>query len=334
MTQRRIAFVTGGAGFIGSNIVARLAEDRTLDVVVCDRLREAELGKWKNIAKHPIGDFVAPHDMFEWLEKRWRDIEVVVHMAAVSSTTEPDADKIVHSNFTLSRDLFRWCADRQRRFVYASSAATYGDGANGFDDDNDFEALAALRPLNTYGWSKATFDLFAARQALRDYAPPQWVGLKFFNVYGPNEDHKHSMKSVASQIWPHVQGGHGVQLFKSYRPDVPDGGQKRDFVYVRDVADVTEWLVGNPQVNGIFNLGSGAARSFEDMARAVFKAAGKPARIDYTPMPPAIRDKYQYFTEARMDRLAAAGYARPMTGLEEGIGDYVSAYLSQPDPYR
>ena len=334
MTQRRIAFVTGGAGFIGSNIVARLAEDRSLDVVVCDRLREAELGKWKNIAKHPIGDFVAPDDMFEWLEKRWRDIEVVVHMAAVSSTTEPDADKIVHSNFTLSRDLFRWCADRQRRFVYASSAATYGDGANGFDDDNDYVALAALRPLNTYGWSKATFDLFAARQAQRDYAPPQWVGLKFFNVYGPNEDHKHSMKSVASQIWPHVQGGHGVQLFKSYRPDVPDGGQKRDFVYVRDVADVTEWLVGNPQVNGIFNLGSGTARSFEDMARAVFKAAGKPARIDYTPMPPAIRDKYQYFTQARMDRLAAAGYVKPMTGLEAGIGDYVSAYLSQPDPYR
>ena len=334
MTQRRIAFVTGGAGFIGSNIVARLAEDRTLDVVVCDRLREADLGKWKNIAKHPIGDFVAPEAMFEWLEKRWRDIEVVIHMAAVSSTTEPDADKIVHSNFTLSRDLFRWCADRQRRFVYASSAATYGDGANGFDDDNDYEALAALRPLNTYGWSKATFDLFAARQALRDYAPPQWVGLKFFNVYGPNEDHKHSMKSVASQIWPHVQGGHGVQLFKSYRADVPDGGQKRDFVYVRDVADVSEWLVRNPQVNGIFNLGSGVARSFEDMARAVFTAAGKPAKIDYTPMPPAIRDKYQYFTEARMHRLAAAGYAEPMTGLEAGIGDYVATYLSQPDPYR
>ncbi|WP_372785873.1 ADP-glyceromanno-heptose 6-epimerase [Phenylobacterium sp.] len=334
MTQRRIAFVTGGAGFIGSNIVAKLAEDRTLDVVVCDRLREAELGKWKNIAKHAIGDFVAPEEMFDWLEKRWRDIEVVVHMAAVSSTTEPDADKIVHSNFTLSRDLFRWCADRQRRFVYASSAATYGDGAYGFDDDNGYEALAALRPLNTYGWSKALFDLFAMRQALRDYAPPQWVGLKFFNVYGPNEEHKHAMKSVASQIWPHVRDGHGVQLFKSYRPDVPDGGQKRDFVYVRDVADITEWLTQSPEVNGIFNLGSGEARSFEDMARAVFAAAGKNAQIDYTPMPPAIRDKYQYFTEARMDRLKAAGYAKPMTPLEEGIGDYVRSYLSQPDPYR
>jgi ADP-L-glycero-D-manno-heptose 6-epimerase len=331
---RRIAFVTGGAGFIGSNIVAKLAEDPTLDVVVCDRLRDAELGKWRNISKHPIGDFVAPEEMFDWLEKRWRDIEVVVHMGAVSSTTEPDADKIIHSNFTLSRDLFRWCTDRQRRLVYASSAATYGDGALGFDDDNSFEALTALRPLNTYGWSKSLFDLFAARQASRDYAPPQWVGLKFFNVYGPNEEHKHSMKSVAAQIWPHIRDGHGVQLFKSYRPEIADGGQLRDFVYVRDVAEVVAWLVANPQVNGVYNLGSGQARTFEDLARAVFAAAGREPQIDYIPMPPAIRDKYQYFTQARMDRLREAGYAAPFTGLDEGIGDYVKRYLSQPDPYR
>jgi ADP-L-glycero-D-manno-heptose 6-epimerase len=331
---RKIVFVTGGAGFIGSNIAARLAEDRDLDVVVCDRLREAELGKWRNIAKHPIGDFVAPEEMMDWLEKRWREIELVVHMAAVSTTLEPDADKIIHANFTLSRDLFRWCADRQRRLVYASSAATYGAGEHGFDDDNDYEALARLRPLNTYGWSKALFDLFAARQALRDYAPPQWVGLKFFNVYGPNEEHKHSMKSVASQIWPKVREGQSVQLFKSYRPDVPDGGQSRDFVYVRDAADVTRWLLENPQVNGIYNLGSGHARTFEDVARQVFAAAGKNAQIEYTPMPPAIRDKYQYFTEARMERLIQAGYAKSPTTLEEGIGDYVGRYLSQPDPYR
>jgi ADP-L-glycero-D-manno-heptose 6-epimerase len=332
--SRRIVFVTGGAGFIGSNIVARLAEDRTLDLVVCDRLHEVDSGKWKNLARHPIGDFVHPEDMFDWLERRWRDVELVVHMGAVSSTTEPDADKIIRSNFQLSRDLFRWCADRQRRMIYASSAATYGAGEHGFDDDNDYEALARLKPLNTYGWSKALFDLFAARQAGRDYAPPQWVGLKFFNVYGPNEEHKHSMKSVASQIWPQVREGHAVQLFKSYRADVPDGGQKRDFVYVRDAADVTRWLFENPQVNGIYNLGSGTARSFEDLARQVFEAAGRNAQIDYGPMPPAIRDKYQYFTEAKMERLAAAGYDKPLTGLEEGIGDYVGRYLSQPDPFR
>ena len=331
---RKIIFVTGGAGFIGSNIVARLAEDRELDVVVCDRLREADLGKWRNIAKHPIGDFVAPEHMFDWLEKRWRDVELVVHMAAVSSTTEPDADKIVHSNFTLSRDLFRWCADHQQRLVYASSAATYGGGEYGFDDDDSYEGLARLRPLNTYGWSKALFDLFAARQASRDYAPPQWVGLKFFNVYGPNEEHKHAMKSVASQIWPKVREDHAVQLFKSYRKDVPDGGQQRDFVYVRDAADVIRWLLDNPQVSGIYNLGSGQARSFDEMARQVFQAAGKAPQIEYTPMPPAIRDKYQYFTQARMDRLLSAGYAAPLTTLEDGISDYVGRFLSQPDPYR
>ena len=334
MTQRRIVFVTGGAGFIGSNIVAKLAEDRDIDIVVCDRLREADLGKWRNIAKHPIGDFVAPDQMFEWLEKRWRDVELVVHMAAVSSTTEPDADKIIHSNFTLSRDLFRWCADRQRRFVYASSAATYGAGEQGFEDDNTYEALAALRPLNTYGWSKALFDLFAARQAARDYAPPQWVGLKFFNVYGPNEEHKHAMKSVASQIWPKVRDGQTVQLFKSYRTDVPDGGQTRDFLYVRDVADVTRWIYENADVSGIYNLGSGRARSFQDMATEVFKAAGRNPQIEFTPMPPAIRDKYQYFTQARMERLVAAGYTAPLTSLEDGISDYVGRFLSQPDPYR
>ncbi|MCA3720296.1 ADP-glyceromanno-heptose 6-epimerase, partial [Phenylobacterium sp.] len=267
--SRRIIFVTGGAGFIGSNIVARLAEDRSLDIVVCDRLREADLGKWRNIASHPIGDFVSPEDTFDWLEKRWRDVEAVVHMGAISSTTEPDADRIMRTNFGLSRDLFRWCADRQRRFIYASSAATYGDGTLGFDDRDDFESLAALRPLNAYGWSKALFDVFAARQAGREYAPPQWVGLKFFNVYGPNEGHKGPMKSVAAQIWPSIRDGQGVQLFRSYRQGVPDGGQQRDFVYVRDVAEVVAWLLESPQVSGVYNLGSGRARTFEDLARAV-----------------------------------------------------------------
>jgi ADP-L-glycero-D-manno-heptose 6-epimerase len=330
---RKIAFVTGGAGFIGSNVVARLAKDWELDVVVCDWLGQVEDGKWRNIAKHPIGDFCAPEQMFDWLSKRWQEVEVVIHMGAVSSTTEADADKIIHSNFALSRDLFRWCTDFQRRLIYASSAATYGDGALGFDDDNELDALAKLRPLNAYGWSKALFDIFAVRQAARGYAPPQWAGLKFFNVYGPNEEHKGPMKSVAAQIWPDVAHGRSVKLFKSYRPDVGDGGQLRDFVYVRDVVDVVEWLAGRPEVNGVFNLGSGRARSFREMAEAVFAAAGMAPQIDYAPMPLALRDRYQYFTEAKLERLRAAGYGGQFTSLEDGIGDYVRSYLATPDPY-
>ena len=331
---RRIVFVTGGAGFIGSNIAARLAEDHSLDVVVCDRLRGADTGKWRNLSKHPIGDFVPPEQMWEWLEKRWRDVELVIHMAATSSTMEGDADKIMANNFGLSRDLFRWCADRQRRLLYASSAATYGDGAQGFDDAQDWETLAGLRPLNTYGWSKALFDVFAVRQAARDYAPPQWAGLKFFNVYGPNEEHKGVMRSVASQIWPDVASGRTVKLFRSYNADYAHGGQMRDFVYVRDAVDVVAWLADTPGVNGVFNLGSGEARSFQALAEAVFKAADREPQIEYIEMPKALRDKYQYFTQAKMERLRAAGYAAPLTSLEDGIADYVERYLSKPDPYR
>jgi ADP-L-glycero-D-manno-heptose 6-epimerase len=330
---RRVAFVTGGAGFIGSNVVARLARDPGLDVVVCDWLGAAAAGKWRNIVKHPIADFVPPEQMFEWLGRNAGDVELIVHMGAISSTTEPDADRIVQNNFVLSRDLWNWCAEHRRRLLYASSAATYGDGAGGFDDDNDLAALAALRPLNAYGWSKALFDLYAVREAARGHAPPQWAGLKFFNVYGPNEDHKSSMMSVAAQIWPDVAAGRAVRLFKSYRAGVADGGQLRDFVYVRDVADVVEWLASRPGVSGVFNLGSGRARSFKEMAEAVFRAAGKAPLIEYIPMPEAIRDRYQYFTEARLDRLRRAGYEGQFTSLEDGIGDYVGGYLSKPDPY-
>jgi len=332
--SRRIVLVTGGAGFIGSNIVARLAADWALDVVVCDWLGDTGEGKWRNIAKHPIGDFVAPEQTFDWLARYGADVEVVIHMGAVSSTTETDADKVVRANFVLSRDLWRWCAEHRKRLIYASSGATYGDGALGFDDDNAPAALAALRPLNAYGWSKAMFDLFAARQAARGEAPPQWAGLKFFNVYGPNEEHKGAMKSVAAQIWPDVAHDRAVKLFKSYHPDYADGGQLRDFVYVRDVVDVVEWLAGRPDVNGVFNLGSGRARSFEDLARAVFAAAGSAPRIDYIAMPQALRERYQYFTEARLDRLRAAGYEGQFTALEDGVGDYVRRFLSRPDPHQ
>jgi len=332
--MKKIAFVTGGAGFIGSNIAAQLCESSGLDVVICDWLGDAGEGKWRNLAKHPVADFCQPERMLEWLDDHRADVEVVVHMGAISSTTEPDADLVMRSNFVLSRDLYRWCAEAGTRLIYASSAATYGDGLTGFDDDNDLNALAALRPLNVYGWSKALFDLYAVREAGRGHAPPQWVGLKFFNVYGPNEAHKGEMKSVVAQIWPDVAGGRPVKLFKSYHPDYADGGQLRDFVSVADVTQVVEWLVNRPTVSGVFNLGSGAARSFKDLAEAVFTAAGQPSRIEYVEMPETLRPRYQYFTEARLERLRAAGYDGQFASLESGVGDYVTHFLSQPDPYR
>ncbi|WP_312594739.1 ADP-glyceromanno-heptose 6-epimerase [Brevundimonas sp.] len=333
MTPRMIV-VTGGAGFIGSNIVARLTAETAYDVVVCDRLETADLAKWKNLAKHPIADFWSPEELFEQLERHAERIEAVVHMGAISSTTEPDADLILRTNFTLSRDLWDWCAIRDARMIYASSAATYGDGETGFNDDNDAESLSQLRPLNAYGYSKMLFDQYAVRQADRGQAPRQWAGLKFFNVYGPNEGHKGGMKSVVAQIWPSVQAGETVTLFRSHNPNYADGGQMRDFVYVDDVVDIIEFLLQSPEVSGVFNAGSGQARSFADLAKATFAAAGQSPSIDYVDTPVSIRDRYQYFTEARMDRIRAAGFQGQSTPLEEGVRRYVQNFLSTADPYR
>jgi ADP-L-glycero-D-manno-heptose 6-epimerase len=333
MTPRMIV-VTGGAGFIGSNIVARLTAETAYDVVVCDRLETADLAKWKNLAKHPIADFWSPEELFEQLERHAERSEAVVHMGAISSTTEPDADLILRTNFTLSRDLWDWCAIRDARMIYASSAATYGDGETGFNDDDDAESLSQLRPLNAYGYSKMLFDQYAVRQADRGQAPRQWAGLKFFNVYGPNEGHKGGMKSVVAQIWPRVQAGETVTLFRSHNPNYADGGQMRDFVYVDDVVDIIEFLLQSPEVSGVFNAGSGQARSFADLAKATFAAAGKAPSIDYVDTPVSIRDRYQYFTQARMDRIRAAGFLGQSTPLEEGVRRYVQNFLSTADPYR
>ncbi len=332
--SRRLAMVTGGAGFIGSNIVATLLEQGGYDVAVCDVLGAAAEGKWKNLAKHPICDFVAPEDLFDWLDAHAGELHAVVHMGAVSATTEPDADLILHTNFTLSRDLWNWCAGQGIGLVYASSAATYGDGAEGFDDADDMASLSRLRPLNPYGWSKALFDLYARRQADRGHAPPNWAGLKFFNVYGPNEYHKGQMKSVAAQIWPKVRDGEGVTLFRSHHPDYADGGQLRDFVHVKDAAAVAAWLVDKEGVAGIYNLGTGHARSFRDLAQGLFAAAGRPPAIAYVDTPEDIRGQYQYFTEARMDRLRTIGYVHPFFDLEAGLRDYVQLYLCKADAYR
>lgn len=330
----RMIVVTGGAGFIGSNIVARLCETGAYDVVVCDRIEEAGLSKWKNIAKHPIADFWSPEEMFEQLERHSERIEAVIHMGAISSTTEQDGDLIMRSNFTLSRDLWDWCSIRNVRMIYASSAATYGDGNQGFEDADDLEILNALRPLNAYGYSKYLFDQYAVRQSERDQTPRQWAGLKFFNVYGPNEGHKGGMKSVVAQIWPKVQAGDTVSLFKSHHPDYADGGQLRDFVYVDDVVDIIVWLLANDHISGVFNAGSGKARSFADLAKATFAAAGKEPSIEYIDMPEVLREKYQYFTEAKMDRLRALGFDGQLTPLEEGVRRYVQDYLATGDAYR
>lgn len=326
--------VTGGAGFIGSNIVARLCAEDRRDIVVCDRLEDAASGKWRNIAKHGIADFWQPEELFDQLARHDDHVSAIVHMGAISSTTEADADRIMSTNFSLSRDLWDWCAREGVRFLYASSAATYGDGSLSFADDDDVRSLSALRPLNAYGYSKYLFDLYAARAAARGQAPDQWAGLKFFNVYGPNEGHKGAMKSVVAQIWPSVAAGEPISLFRSHHPDYADGGQMRDFVYVDDVVDMIDWLLETPTVSGVFNAGSGQARSFLDLAHAVFAAAGREPRVTFVDTPESIRDKYQYFTEARMDRLRAAGFPGQSTPLEEGVRRYVQTYLATPDPYR
>lgn len=326
--------VTGGAGFIGSNIVAALNEAGRTDICVVDWLGTDD--KWKNIAKAALDEIVPPEGLDDFLARRGNDISGIVHMGAISSTTESDVDLIVRSNIMLTIQLWNFCTARGVPFIYASSAATYGDGDCGFDDDMSEEALAKLRPMNPYGWSKHMIDRrIAAILRAGGPTPPRWAGLKFFNVYGPNEYHKGSMKSVVAQIFPDVSAGKGVKLFKSHRPDYEDGGQLRDFVYVKDCVNVIRWMLeADHMPSGLYNLGTGAARSFADLARATFSAAGQGEDISYIDMPEAIRDRYQYYTQAEMNRLRQAGYDKPFHSLEDGVKDYVQNYLMAGDTYR
>jgi ADP-L-glycero-D-manno-heptose 6-epimerase len=325
--------VTGGAGFIGSNLLAALDRRGGHELVCVDRLGSGD-HKWRNIAKREIADIVAPERLFDFLNANARAIEAVFHLGAISTTTETDVDLIVQENFRSSLALWMWCARHETRLIYASSAATYGDGAAGFDDDPSTAGLAKLRPLNPYGWSKHVFDRRVARLLTGDAArPAQHVGLKFFNVYGPNEYHKGGQRSVVHHLYPRAVAGEPARLFRSHNPAYPDGGQMRDFVWVGDAVSVMMWLLDHPTVNGLFNLGTGKARSFADLARALYSACGRNLDIEYIDTPEAIRDKYQYFTEARMERLRAAGYALPMTSLEDGVGKYVREHLATADPY-
>jgi ADP-L-glycero-D-manno-heptose 6-epimerase len=321
--------VTGGAGFIGSNLQAALAR-RGLETIVVDSL--GCKGKWQNLARHAPDRIIHPDRLDAFLDTS-PELEAVFHLGAVSSTSAINGDDTWATNVELSRRLWTWCAGNETRFIYASSASTYGDGANGFDDDPAPAALELLRPLSLYGWTKHAFDLTVARRlAVARERPPQWVGLKFFNVYGPNEYHKGGMISVVKIKYDEIAAGGPARLFRSEVPGLADGEQARDFIWVGDVVDVMLWLLDNPEVNGLFNLGTGRARTYVDLAHAVCDAAGKPRAVKFIDTPASLKGQYQSFTQAPMDRLRAAGYAGQFTPLEEGVRRYVREHLAA-DPY-
>src|SRR3954468_2742219 len=323
--------VTGGAGFIGSNVVAALNDAGRSDVAVCDLLGHD--GKWRNLAKRQLADFVPPAELMDWL--KGRKLDAVIHLGAISETTATDGDLVIETNFRLSMRLLDWCAANGVPFIYASSDATYGDGAQGFADDQSPAALQQLRPMNLYGWSKHLFDMAVIDRATRgERLPPQWAGLKFFNVFGPNEYHKGSMMSVLARRFADIKAGRPVQLFRSHREGIADGDQRRDFIYVDDVVRVVMWLLATPKVSGLFNVGTGAARSFKDMMLAAYAALGASPNIEYIDMPEQIRGSYQYFTQSKVDRLHRAGYNGGFTTLEDAVKAYVGDYLDRPDRFR
>ncbi len=323
--------VTGGAGFIGSNVVAALNEAGRADVVVNDILGSDR--KWRNLAKRRLADVVGPADLMRWLDGR--KLDAVIHMGAISDTTATDADLVIETNFRTSLRLLDWCTAARVPFIYASSAATYGEGTAGFDDDWSPKALQTLRPMNLYGWSKHLFDqALVERVTRKEKLPPQWAGLKFFNVFGPNEYHKGEMMSLVAKRFDDAKAGRTVRLFKSHRDGIADGDQRRDFIYVDDVVAVVRWLMEAPQVSGLFNVGTGKARSFRDLVTAVFRALKLEPKIEYVDMPENIRGQYQYFTQAEVDRLRRAGYNAGFTSLEDGVTRYVTQFLNTADSYR
>ncbi|KAA2214796.1 ADP-glyceromanno-heptose 6-epimerase [Teichococcus oryzae] len=327
--------VTGGAGFIGSNLVAALCE-RGAEVLICDRLRAGDPGreKWRNIAHHNIAGILPPERLWSYLAESPKP-EAIFHLGAISDTTVTDGDLVAENNLSLTLQLWSWCAENGVRLIFASSAATYGDGGHGFEDDATPDFLARLRPLNLYGWSKhATDRRIADLLARGGAAPPQWAALKFFNVYGPNEFHKGRMASVVLHKFRQIMTGSPATLFRSDRDNIADGEQLRDFVHVDDCVSVMLWLLDTPAASGLFNVGTGTARSFLDLTRAIYAALDKAPDIAFIEMPADLQGKYQYFTQARMDRLRGAGYEGQPTPLEEGVRRYVQDFLLQPDPYR
>lgn len=312
--------MTGGAGFIGSALVWALNRRGCDNVVVCDILGTNE--KWRNLTPLRFADYVEAADLLPRLQSgALGKFDLVLHMGACSATTEKDATYLARNNYEFTKDLAHWSLANKVRFVYASSAATYGDGESGMEDNET--KLDSLRPLNMYGYSKHLFDLHAKRADFLN----KIVGLKFFNVFGPNEDHKADMRSLVHKSFAQVQSEGVIKLFKSYRPDYKHGEQKRDFLYIKDCVAMTLHLAATPKATGLFNIGSGGARSWIDLANAVFTAANKKPSIKFIEMPEVIREKYQYFTQANLLRLRGTGYVAPVTSLENAVADYVRNYL-------
>lgn len=318
--------VTGGAGFIGSAVVWRLNQRGEKDILIVDHLDETE--KWKNLVPLRFSDYLDRNAFIERIEKGdfGSRIRAIVHLGACSSTTEADAGYLMENNYRYTLRLAAWQEQHPNcRFIYASSAATYGDGAQGYRDDQ--ATVHTLRPLNAYGYSKQLFDLYALRRGWLD----RIAGLKYFNVFGPNEDHKGDMRSLINKAYPDARGHGRIRLFESYRPDYGDGDQLRDFIYVKDAVEMTLFFLENRRANGLFNIGTGRARSWNELAQAMFRALEKEPRIEYIPMPENLRDKYQYYTCADTERLRAAGCAHQCMTLEDSVSDYVRNYLATGD---
>jgi ADP-L-glycero-D-manno-heptose 6-epimerase len=320
--------ITGGAGFIGSAMLWELNRHGIEDALIVDDLGQASEGKWLNLRGLRFADFIHKDDLPYLLEHdQIAGVDAVIHMGAISATTEQDASLLMSNNYEYSKILATWCAERSIRFIYASSAATFGEGEAGYSDGTG--TVDRLRPLNMYGYSKQLFDRWALQNGILEHA----AGLKFFNVYGPNEYHKGDMTSVVFKAFNQIRESGSVKLFQSHRPEYRDGEQLRDFVYVKDCTRIIKWLLDTPAATGLFNVGTGKARSFRDLVGATFAAMGLPESITYVPMPETIREKYQYYTCADCEHLRNAGYSAPMTGLEEGVLDYVQNHLATEAPH-